>query len=164
MKRKPRSFSLTESGFEALRTCERSYPHLRRGELVSIALDNMARQIEASRGAEFRLPDPEEWDRISRTVSEIEIFHHEIMTALDSPPPSSDLGGENELKGKIEFEVEELGRLRERVSKLAPLTDGLSARDHENLKRFVETAKGPQLDKATAQAFRTASKIIKTIL
>lgn len=164
MIRKPRSFSLTESGFKALHACERSYRHLKRGQLVSIALDNMARQIEASRRAQFRLPDLNEWKLISRMISELEAFHREILTDIDSQPLSTELDCVEIIKSKILFEVSELKRMRAKVSNLTPLATELSSKDHENLERFMEIAKEHQTDKATAEAFGIAIKLLGGLL
>lgn len=164
MIRKPRFFSLTVVGFEALESCEKFYPHLKRGQVVSNALYNMACQIEASRRAQFRLPDSNEWNLICRTLSELETFHHEIVADLNCQPLSISPEGEKGLKEKILFEVEELRCLRLRVSKLAPIANELSSRDHENLKRFIEIAKAPQADKVTAQGYKIAIKLLENNL
>jgi len=164
MIRKPRSFSLTESGFKALRSCQKSYPHLGRGKLVSVALENMDRQVEASRRAQFRLPDTEEWNRISQILAEIEIFHEDISAALDFPPLSCDPSESKEIKEKILFEADELSRLRARVCKLTPLAGDLRSQDRENLENFIEIAKRKHCDKATAAAFGIAIKLLEPLL
>ncbi len=164
MIREPRSFSLTEAGFRALNSCEKCYPHLKRGQLVSIALENMARQIEASRRAQFRLPDLNEWKQIYKTLSEIEAFHHETMADFNCSPLSIDPNGEEKVKEKILFEVEELSRLRARVSKLAPLSAELSSKEHESLRVFMEIAQENQSDQIRAAAFGIAIKLLGGLL
>jgi len=142
-KRKPRSFSLSDDGFAALLFCEKHYPHLegRRGRIVSLALENMARNIEASRRSRFRAPDEAEWAKIQKTLDEIGSFLRDASATLDAIPPSGDSKIEQEIKARIQFSTEELDRIRARVARLAPIAGYLTTKDNDDLIRFLEIAK-----------------------
>lgn len=140
-KRKPRSFSLTDEGFDALLSCEKSFHYLRRGQLVSLALENMARQVEASRRSRFRAPDEAEWIQIQKALDDIGAFLSDAAATLDAIPASGDSKLEQEIKERIHFSNEELDRLRARVARLAPIAGYLTTKDNDDLIRFLEIAK-----------------------
>lgn len=166
MIRKPRSFSLTKDGFRALSSCEKCYPHLKRGKLVSIALENMARSTFDELPARFLRHEPECLQQVDKRISTLIEFNRKTRETLinlkfGSEKPNSQI---SETLDRIDMETEELQILHAQLGKLSPLIGKLTAKDVRALENFLDIAKNHQSDPQASSAYEIAARLLKPLL
>jgi len=166
MKRKPRSFALTDSGFDSLHFCEKSYPHLDRGQIVSLALKNMVKQNWINHPVKFQMPDPSCLNKIDKRISELIDFNKLTRETLMSTPSGTEKWSSeiDQAIDRIDHEIEELENLRLRLTKLHPLLGKLTNNDARNIKEFLEIAKTLKMNPQSAAIFQTVIDLLEPLI
>jgi hypothetical protein len=168
MKSKPRSFALTDEGFQALRSLEKHLPFLKRGKLVSLALQNMERDsfgLHPIKPVKLTHPDPEF----------LKFLDHGIWQLIELTRQLRDLLAQTEnldcghlVMSCYTDALEELQAQRRRLENLAPLMVKITSADLQEIRKFLDISRAiesdPNSDPKVLSAYRIASRILEPLV
>jgi hypothetical protein len=170
MKSKPRSFALTDEGYEALRCLEKHLPFLKRkrGKLVSLALQNMKQHVwgkEPIKPVQLRHPDPAFLKFLDNGIWQLIELTRELREHLAQ---SENLDCAPEMMSCYIDALENLKILRQGLEDLAPIMKNITSKDVHQVKKFIEIARAIQSDKNSdpelLDVYRVASRILEPLV
>jgi len=168
MKKKPRHFALTEDGYDALHSLEKNLPFLKRGQLVSLAIQIMERlRLGGQPFQPVMLTHP--------NAEFLKFLDHRIWQLIELTRQLRDLLAESKnldcaplVMSCYTEGLEELEVLRRGLKNLAPVMNKITSADLQQIRQFLEIARAIQSDSKSDSkilgVYRIASRILEPLV